>query len=84
MSILRSYFQRNNKKLPSTENESFAKIITADIGKGSRLFYFYGKGSFFDKTSTIAENFQVQKQKIEDGLTKDLTNKVSATKIYCS
>jgi hypothetical protein len=75
----KTYFQRNNKKLPSTENESFAKIITADIGTGSRLFYFYGKGSFFDKTSTIAENFQVQKQKIEDGLTKDLTNKVSAT-----
>jgi hypothetical protein len=75
----KTYFQRVNKQLPSTETESFSKQVTADIGEGARLFYFYGAGSFFNKTTTIAENFQIQKQKIEEGLTKDLANKVSAT-----
>ncbi len=73
----RTYSQRNNnKELPGTGNTQFISYLNTQFNDGPK-FYFEGKNSFLDKTSTIAENYQKNKQSVEEGLTKDLTNQIS-------
>jgi hypothetical protein len=76
--VVKTYYQRTNKKITDNERPSFENKLKIEFNS-SQLFFFEGKGSFIDQTSTIAENFQIQKQKIEESITKDLTNQVSAT-----
>lgn len=77
--VVKTYFSRTNNKFKTDdERVAFESKLKIQFNSG-QLFFFEGKGSFIDQTSTIAENFQIQKQKIEESIAKDLTNKVSAT-----
>jgi hypothetical protein len=76
--IKKTYLQNNKKEIPLSEIESYKNQLMLEFVLSPR-FYFEGEGSFFDKTKIITENYLTKKQKIEEGLTNDLSNKVKSS-----
>jgi hypothetical protein len=67
--------RNNNKELPAEGSVEFNTFITNQFNSGTK-FYFEGTYSFINLTNKISENYQTKKQKVEEELTKELTDQI--------
>lgn len=81
LNLSKTYFKRTGKEYPVGNEQlttEFEQQISKEI-KNKTLYFYEGKDSFIEKINKIKEDFLKQKKIIEDGLTKELSDKVSSS-----